>query len=902
MSNILIPFRQMGAVCEGVKPAVAELGQELFITVSVGNTWQTYSSENLRVMGLGCEHQYPVECLEVFREVVFSSCGNQLYAFHKKFGKKQLKVSSSSIRQLLRLGDVLFVLHDNMDLLLFEVHDVFRTEDITPFKTVTLAEFGLDVLEMIHPPSYVNKLVLRTKDSVVIYNFNINVVIHTFDMEVTGFWLTEHPDVLAFANEDHQLRFMNIKFGETLFEFQLNARITSACYDTSGRSSFFVGLETGDIVMLNLEDQLVVSKTNCHEGTVVALVFFHTRSLLVSISDDNSIKEFLLESQSNFPRLYRSRIGQCSPLQTVSFLQHDDPTRVITSDGSGRIVSQSTHRDHQVFAFSTRLDKKTHVAAIGKTAKLHSEFKVPPARHIAPLHLQHKRWRNIASIHYGEDADKVLFWAHERNGRLDQNHIISSDESRYTAIAFSNAGTQLVAATESGLVDVYDPESLLKRCSFNVNESVVAVDVDIHDAFLFVVTVSTLYKFSLVEEVLFASHSLGAVSCAAFNKARSLLTVGTEFGSVQVFSLKKWCSVREFEPCFDSNTPFTAITFMEVKNHLYKNSVFVLAAGMDRTMRIYDVISNCCVDALRFDTDSTCTGLSVSSDGQYIVTIHTNSHYAYLWTNQMSYRGVALQRCTEPRDVQLPSHPAFDSKAADLDFDNMNTVLDFKGQAERGKIKDGLLHFSGNDKISHVVDTVINLSDRQEKVETETNTQLPFFLKTDLRTGRIDEEATKQANDMVEVEEEDEWITVSDLLRLVRQSGLTQLKIEELSELEIGSDVVPVEVISYIKKMTPARIDSFVHEMSTTKDGAEDDSQLIDHLKLFIALIATQVTHVELYLTITAHWFKAHSMNVYETEEVHDLVRVLNDKLALHRSSLTERVREITASITSIVF
>lgn len=86
----------------------------------------------------------------------------------------------------------------------------------------------------------------------------------------------------------------------------------------------------------------------------------------------------------------------------------------------------------------------------------------------------------------------------------------------------------------------------------------------------------------------------------------------------------------------------------------YPDSKWLLCSSMDRSIRVWDIITGCLVDWIQFK--SAPLSIDFSPSGEFLATSHQNSKAVYLWSNRAFYQQIVVQKVpTAPTLIDMPS-------------------------------------------------------------------------------------------------------------------------------------------------------------------------------------------------------------------------------------------------------
>ena len=311
---------------------------------------------------------------------------------------------------------------------------------------------------MCHPPAYLNKVVIGSEDGrVQLWNVMTRRCIYTFEFpaETTSSGKPDDAnsvvcvvaspalDVVAVGFSTNKVILHNLKFDEKVTDFTilLNSKgnlsmsgiqgnesekqeqakatqITSVAFSTgTGLPLMAVGTSSGAIVVFDLDKRQLHcmmgsgggSDVMSHSQRVVSLHFLANKPILMSSSEDNSLKQWLFnDTLDNLPSLLRFREGHSMPPTLVRHYEKNGSSDDSMANG-GKLLSCSnldktfrvfsTHKDEQSFEMSQR-----NVARRTKRIKLSNsgELKLSAVVDLASCSLRENDWCNVVTAHANE--------------------------------------------------------------------------------------------------------------------------------------------------------------------------------------------------------------------------------------------------------------------------------------------------------------------------------------------------------------------------------------------------------------------------------------------------------------------------------------------------------------------
>lgn len=359
-------------------------------------------------------------------------------------------------------GQVILVVASRSSLFVHKKIDLSMTPDFCPRTAV-------------HPPTYVNKIVLggscskTGKEALILLNVNSGRLLHTFKClknkengksEISSLETAPALDTLAVGTSKGQVHLVNIRQDVLLFTLRhFTARgeptcITSMSFRTDGAALQYgiaplaVGRADGTISVWDLTppesdddevDQLPSGRTLLCEmervhypGGVHTIQYLPQEPLLLSTgTHSNSIKMHIFDNPDHSGRILRQRNGHTAPPKYIRYLHPGagagGGVLVNSADGTDAASCQilsSGSSDRTLRIFSTVrsvLDKEySQGKGLEKRArklkmKSKEDLLLPPVRNMASCETRSRDWGDLVTIH--KDHAFAYVWSTKRGAQ-----------------------------------------------------------------------------------------------------------------------------------------------------------------------------------------------------------------------------------------------------------------------------------------------------------------------------------------------------------------------------------------------------------------------------------------------------------------------------------------------------
>jgi len=222
---------------------------------------------------------------------------------------------------LLKVGDAV-LLAESSTLTLINVRD----------NEISSMDVGFDMIEVVHPETYINKVVVAGAKNLELWNFNSERKIFSFtevlfkgreneiDLVITAVEASTVLDVIAVALSSGVILMLNLRTAQVIFELKQKTGVTAMSFSRSGRPILATGNSKGSIIFWELQEKRILGKLpHAHQGPITSMLFVPEDALVLSASStDNCLKQWRYdEVEKEHFRMLRQRVGLSSPI--ISF-------------------------------------------------------------------------------------------------------------------------------------------------------------------------------------------------------------------------------------------------------------------------------------------------------------------------------------------------------------------------------------------------------------------------------------------------------------------------------------------------------------------------------------------------------------------------------------------------------
>ena len=138
-----------------------------------------------------------------------------------------------------------------------------------------------------------------------------------------------------------------------------------------------------------------------------------------------------------------------------------------------------------------------------------------------------------------------------------------------------------------------------------------------------------------------------SVDNICYNRANDLVAFSSSDLSITLLNAKSGLNKVRYFPDAAQNK-ITDICFSQ------PDSKWLICSSMDRSIRVWDIITGSLVDWVRFKDAP--LSIDFSPSGEFLATSHLNSKAVFLWSNRAFFQQIVIQKVpTKAIEIDLPS-------------------------------------------------------------------------------------------------------------------------------------------------------------------------------------------------------------------------------------------------------
>lgn len=739
-------------VSDHVPFACGTLGGSFYLVTSVGRSFQIYDAATLHLLFVS-HSQTPsrISALAAHLYYVYAGYGDRVGIYRRGRLEAEIQVSLTTpgaiIGHILVFGDYLTALGSDGTLAVYKkpAGSKLFTEHYTTVTAID-PQYDSQVVGLIHPPTYLNKVVVATANSLFVVNIRTGKVVFKTLPSIDNEHISciEHApalDIIALGTSTGGVYIYNLRTAQvmgnriTASVKDVSATVLAVSFRTDGSHHLVAALTTGELYFHDLEkNRRVHLYSNCHAestGGVANAKFLNGQPIVVTNGGDNQLKELVFDpplSATNTavvsaPRHLRSRGGHSAPPVAFVFPNEDKSHFIYSASQDQTLWSFSMRKDAQAQELSQRPPKSASKDRKAGLVSLMRE-KFPPITSISMSVAREGQWENMLTTHKEETFARTWNSQYKRVGRHELKTV---DGGIAKSICVSHCGNFALVGSSEGGIGVYNLQSGLLRRKYMLHKKKAVTGLAIDGMNRKMVScgldgIVGFYNFS-------DSKYLGKlqldepITDMIYHKGSDLVACALDDLSIVVIDVVTQKVVRIL---YGHTNRITGMDFSP-------DGRWIVSVSLDGTLRTWDLPTAGCIDGIRLP--SVATGVKFSPIGDFLATSHVSGNGISLWSNKAQFHPVSTRHVEEEDfcTVLLPNvsgdggltmlEGALEAPdAEDMDLDQIYQSVD--------KIGDDLLTLAVGPRTKY--QTILHLETIKKRNKPKEGVkkpkQAPFFL------------------------------------------------------------------------------------------------------------------------------------------------------------------------------
>jgi len=661
-SAIFRPFRALGSVSNETPLAIGTLGTSFYIVTSVGRSFQIYDAATLHLLFVSLtQTSARITALAAHFHYVYVGYANKIGIFKRGRLEKEVEVTISPgavISHLLVFGDYLVAASSDGDVNVFKKPSggVIASEHYTTLRSIN-PQFDGHIVGMVHPPTYLNKIVVATSSRLYIFNIRTAKTVFktaddTFGENLSSIETAPALDIVAVGSTTGSVFLYNLRSGKLLGDkivaspADVAAKVVSISFRTDGSHHLVAGLNSGDLFFYDLSRKARVHVSReCHAqstGGVANAKFLNGQPIVVTNGGDNQLKELVFDpplSTSNTtvvtpPRHLRSRGGHSAPPVAIVFPNEDKSHFVYSASKDQSLWCFSLRKDAQAQEVSQRPPKSNSKDRQAGIVALMRE-RVAEITSLSMSVAREGEWENMLTTHKGEKFART--WD-SKNKRLGRHQLHTVDGGIAKTSCVSHCGNFGLVGSSEGGIAVYNLQSgLLRRKYMLHKKTVTGVAIDGMNRKMVSCGLDGIVGFYNFHDLKYLGKlQLEApITSMIYHRGSDLVACSLDDLSIVVIDVVTQQVVRIL---YGHTNRITGMDFSP-------DGRWVVSTALDSTLRTWDLPTGGCIDGIRLP--NVATNVKFTPLGEFLATTHVSGNGISLWTNRAQFHPVSTRHVEE---------------------------------------------------------------------------------------------------------------------------------------------------------------------------------------------------------------------------------------------------------------
>mmetsp|Transcript_3085 Transcript_3085/g.3669 ORF Transcript_3085/g.3669 Transcript_3085/m.3669 type:complete len:952 (-) Transcript_3085:26-2881(-) len=660
-SKIYSPFRIIGNVSNDIPFAIGTLGSTFYIVTSVGRSFQIYDAATLHLLFVS-QSQTPsrITTLTAHYHYVFAAYGSSIGIYKRGRLEHTLTCpTNGTITKVLVFGEYLIATSSESEIFVFKkpAGSKIATELYTTLKSINNSIDG-DIVGLIHPPTYLNKIVVATTGHILIFNIRTGKLLYKspdqqFMENISCIESAPVLDVIAIGTTVGSVFLYNLKKGKILgskivaASQDAVAKVVSLSFRTDGSPHIVAGLNNGDLFFYDLaKGSRVHILRNAHKeahGGIANAKFLNGQPIVVTNGGDNHLKEYVFDpslSTSNSsivspPRHLRSRGGHSAPPVAIEFPNEEKSHFILSASRDRSFWSFSLRKDAQSQELSQRPVKTNNgKRQAGPVSSMREKF--PEIISITSSQAREGEWENILTAHKEETFART--WD-SKNKRVGSHNLLTIDGGIVKSVCISHCGNFGLVGSALGGIGVYNLQSgmLRKKYVLHRNKAVTGLAIDGMNRKMVSCGLDGIVGFYDFTQLKYLGKlQLEApITSMIYHKSSDLIACALDDLSIVIIDVITQKIVRVL---YGHTNRITGMDFSP-------DGRWIVSVALDATLRTWDLPTGGCIDGVRLP--NVATTVKFSPIGDMLATTHVSGNGISLWTNRAQFRPISTRHIEE---------------------------------------------------------------------------------------------------------------------------------------------------------------------------------------------------------------------------------------------------------------
>lgn len=399
----------VGIIVDDVVPSLYRDGADYYLTLSVGHEFIKYRLDTLEAFVFSSH--LPRRILRLATHATLTAVAYEqsphVEIFTQATHTHTLKLDSQVVG-LLSVGELVFAMTDRGSYLVF---DMELQHQVKPLRRLPLSSPSHSIVGLMHPETYLNKILVWTSDGVVtdleLFNVDKNKRVACFKPPlirgepILHVLNTPELDVVGIL-QPSRLCVFNLRKNEALFALkpltvdnQFSAAVFSPTYPI-----VVCGTTNGTLIAFDLEERALLTTVNAHDSAITYLAWLSDEYFFTS-GLDNSIRICAYDTALGVLRVVKERTGHRGPIAFARFYREDGGSILHTSISSPFLLTVGVDNTLRYTQIYRRINSRRFYP--------HDRANVSPIVDFDACEIRDEQWANVITVHSGESS--IRAWA-----------------------------------------------------------------------------------------------------------------------------------------------------------------------------------------------------------------------------------------------------------------------------------------------------------------------------------------------------------------------------------------------------------------------------------------------------------------------------------------------------------
>ena len=760
MENLpIIPYRSFGAFYNGVAIYPYSIDTKSYLIVTTGRSYKILSLPDLKIKLLSPCFGKKITNLAAYNEFVLLTHSRCLKKMKFQHLVEKMKFTSD-ITSFYLLGKYLILTFKDK-----------KVKLIHSGNFIVEVEFELNFVceGILHPETYLNKVIFYSKKSMCLYNFNTEFMLFNYgeddniseilqNDEISTMVNSSSLDIISIGFKSGKIVALNLKTCEIYFEYKQSGKVESLDFTKrNNEEPFLLSCNaSGNICIWNLNKNQLEAKINDFNQKINYIKFIDFENdelLLVASEEKNGLYIYKRDNQElKKYTLLRKREGAEHSLKKIK-LYRDRFLIGLTNDPKGEMLKFSVFNDSGTLKFSKKVKKqnlKIQTELIKKTDNIENFV-------FAQNKIKIQDNCNLFTLH--QNSQFPLFWDAENMTikkiflELYSNYRVNTDKAYKkkiekfrinTCLDVSNCGHYLFLCFEDNIII----KMTSKRGKFisnfkdnlselNLDDSIYFVFTDLLNNHVIAVSGKEVFKIDFYSGTILDRKKMDFVIKKAFyNKFINILVLSDNVNNLFVINTLNLEVVRVFN-CEDNGEILDLI--------IAEKSKKIIFSTKNKKLIIWDIFLS--EKTTEFVLEKNILSLSIDESKFILYSIFKNEKEITVWNIknlnltlsskvEIKFKSFIQKLPKNPKEYYLLENKKIDSvlkENEDIDqklIDEIKSIIDNdkKLSSKKNEIKLGDMPINKCRGIFHVERLEEQNKLFETNIEENENNNVPFFL------------------------------------------------------------------------------------------------------------------------------------------------------------------------------